>query len=337
MDTTVQSITVQSALIDKVKKLVPKSVSLVDELSIMLEISTDSVYRRLRGETQLTIQEVEKLCTTYNISFDALCSEAHNRVTFAYRSLENMEECELYLDSILTDLKKLKASGKGYIQYTAIDIPIFHNFLFPQMSSFKIYYWLKSVINEDAFMFTKYSHDKISPNIINIAQDIYKAYQFVPSTEVWNSSTISSLLKQILYVWESGMFDSKEEAVTLCEQIKEYLKILHRQAEWGTKLVNEDTKVIKDDYQLYASDIYVGNNCILVSVEDNKSVYLSNNTFSKIHTNDTKFYDNSEKWMNNIKKKSTLISGVGEKQRQQFFQKAFEKVDTLHRTIEKSF
>jgi len=37
----------------------------------------------------------------------------------------------------------------------------------------------------------------------------------------------------------------------------------------------------------------------------------------------------TELWLNNIIKKSTLISGVSEKQRYQFFKKAFNILDNL--------
>ena len=46
-------------MFQRVQESIPPHCSLVDELSELLKISNDSVYRRLRNETILSIDEVE--------------------------------------------------------------------------------------------------------------------------------------------------------------------------------------------------------------------------------------------------------------------------------------
>jgi hypothetical protein len=50
-------------------------------------------------------------------------------------------------------------------------------------------------------------------------------------------------------------------------------------------------------------------------------------------TND-KFVHEAEQWLKNLIKKSILISGVGEKQRNQFFRKLTQRLDKLKHEIE---
>ena len=60
----------QIQFLNRIKELIPDSNSFTDEIADVLDISSDSVYRRLRGETLLSINEIYDLCTHYNISFD---------------------------------------------------------------------------------------------------------------------------------------------------------------------------------------------------------------------------------------------------------------------------
>jgi hypothetical protein len=50
---------IQSAFFDRIRKTIPANVSLVDELAEILDVSRDSAYRRMRGETVLSLDEVK--------------------------------------------------------------------------------------------------------------------------------------------------------------------------------------------------------------------------------------------------------------------------------------
>jgi hypothetical protein len=51
-------------------------------------------------------------------------------------------------------------------------------------------------------------------------------------------------------------------------------------------------------------------------------------------TSNISYCNETEIWLNNLIKKSTLISGVAEKHRYQFFRKAFRGLDNLLEKIE---
>ena len=63
---------IQNLLFQRIKEKAPSNISLVDELANLLGMSNDIAYRRIRGEKQLSISEVQKLSTHYNISLDQL-------------------------------------------------------------------------------------------------------------------------------------------------------------------------------------------------------------------------------------------------------------------------
>lgn len=323
-------------LMNMVKEMIPSNVSFVDELTDLLGISNDSIYRRMRGETALTIDEVEKICIKYRFSFDSFINSKLATVTFNYNSLFDSEESfEAYLRSILNDLKLIKRAKNKNIIYAAKDIPLFHNFKFKEVAAFKIFYWMRSVIDVPSLQGKKYEPSLISDNILNIGSEIYEIYSQVPSVEIWSEGSLISLFKQIEYYWESGLFKDKKDAAILCEKVKEQLDLIQKQAETSTKIIsdNKSIKEFENNYTLYYSEIEIGNNCILVNVENNLSTYVTHNTFNKLITSNQSFCLETEQWLKNMMKKSTLISGVSEKYRNQFFEIAYKLLDEINYKI----
>ena len=63
---------VQVLLFQYIKDLLPPQLSVVDEIAGVLEISTDSAYRRIRSEKPIDLEEIQKLCGHFKISMDQL-------------------------------------------------------------------------------------------------------------------------------------------------------------------------------------------------------------------------------------------------------------------------
>lgn len=322
----------QQLFINRIKQSLPVSHSLVDELSDLLELSVDSAYRRIRGETAFTLDEIIKICNTYRISFDSFCSQESGMVNFNYGQLTDDQSYMIeYLQRILTDMKAIDHAKEKEIIYAAEDIPIFHLFKFPELASFKIFYWMKSVMNVPGLDGKKYNTSLLPEEIFNIGSQILELYKRNPSTEIWNDRTISSIIKQIDYYHEAGLFTKKNDGLQICDVLSSAIEDIQKMAEKTTKA---DIAGFEGNYTLYYSDNEIGNNYILVNLPDMKRVYLSHHTCNNMVTTDHVFCNDTEQWLKGIIKKSTLISGVSEKQRNRYFMKAQEQVALLkHRLV----
>jgi hypothetical protein len=319
----------QINFLNRIRDIIPNSVSLTDELAEILKISTDSVYRRLRGETLLTVNEVYQLCTHYRISFDLFTHQAKN-IAFHYNDLKTPAGFHTYLSTIYNDMKQIARADVKQIIYAAIDVPIFHHFKYPELSAFKMFYWMKAVVGLPSLDGKKYSVSHVSPEYAEIGKEIYKIYQNIPSVEIWTDETINSLIKQIEFYWDAGYFETQEDALTVCSQAGEEIETLNKQAEAGSKKVNRSDE---GSFKLYHSRIEIGNNCIFTKKGDIEAVYLSVHTFNKIVTGNPGFIDDSKAWLENLIKKSDLISGVSQVNRYQFFKRSLEKLDRLFNKI----
>lgn len=333
---TTSSNSLQFQLFEKIKKVIPAAGSFADEMAEILDISKDSAYRRFRGETALTIDEVYKLCHYYKISFDSLCLNNSDTVSFDYDSLAlNENGLKEYLLSIYETLRLINKAPVKQFTYLAVDIPIFHHFGFPQLAAFKIFYWLKLVMNASSFDGKKFVIQEIPEELTELGRKIYNEYMLIPSVEIWTESTVLSTIKQIEYCWEAGQFHKSADAISVCNQFIQQLELIQKQAEFNNKIISDDkTKSDSNNYKLYNCEIEVGNNCILVKTGDLKSVYMTHMTFNKLVTPHTQFCKDTEEWLQNLIKKSILISGSSEKQRYRFFSKALASVKKLIEKIE---
>lgn len=315
----------QEMFIKHLKQVVPSNVSLVDEIAELLNISNDSAYRRLRNETVLSLDETYKICKHYKISVDSVFSNMGDSVTCNYIKLtDSSDNFENYLSGLLHQLTRLKKAEDSKIIYAAEEIPIFHSFYSKQLAAFKLFYWQRSVLNIPEYQTKKFEWDLIPEKQLNLANDIYQAYLKIPSTEIWTTETVQTTIKQIEYYFESGAFKEKEDCITVLNELKKMMQAIHLHAENENK--NEQANAVVP-FNLYNSDLVIGTNCIYVTLNSSVFSYISFNTMNSLTTGNQQFCEEIEHWMKNLIKKSTLISSIAEKQRFQFFSKAYKAID----------
>jgi len=328
----IRSIPMQLQFLDKIKSLISPGINHAEELADLLEVSTDSIYRRFRGDTSLTLEDILRLSEHYKVDFD-FKSHSTNLVLFRYNYLFNQEGFEAYFKDLHKRIILLQNADVKEIIFLAIDVPMFHHFKHPALAAFKVFFWLKNVVNDHAFSNQKFKNGLISSGIIKMGKQIYDAYCKIPSTEIWTVNTANSLISQIDFSWSSGLFDSREIALQVCREALDEIKLIQKQSESGHKNISKRDNIPNYNYSLYLSDMEVSNNCIYVMHGDNKEVYLGFQTFNNVTTVDQSFCEGTTKWINNLITKSVLISGVGEKQRYIFFNNLIENIEKLKKKI----
>lgn len=311
----------QEVFIKHLKQVVPANVSLVDDIADLLKISNDSAYRRLRSETELSLDETYKICKHYRISVDSVFSNKGDSVTCNYIKLTDSEEnFDSYLTSLLNQLERLQKTEDSKIIYAAEEIPIFHSFHSKELASFKLFYWQRSVLNIPAYQTKKFDWNVISEKQLDLTKKIHDTYLKVPSTEIWTNETINTTIKQIEYYFESGAFKTKEDTICVLDELKKMAQAINQYAE-------DEKKTNNATFNLYNSDLVIGTNCIHVTNGSSELSYISFNTLNSLTTSNHQFCEEIEHWMKNLIKKSTLISSVAEKQRFQFFSKSYKAID----------
>ncbi len=320
----------QQRFLNEVKEKIPSHQSFVDELAHTLQISTDSAYRRIRGQTTLSFGEIKRLCNAFGISLDALFANSAETVSFNYRCLDNEQfSIEKYLMSIWDNLKTINRFSTKELIYSAKDIPIFHLFLIPEIAAYKIYFWSRNILRFPEYRDQNYRQDIIKPSIMELAGNIYNEYSFTPSTEIWSRETVNVTLKQIEFGWQSGLITSREEVLLLYAKMKELLDFLNKCADKGEKFGAGNNSQSRGAFNMYHNEVTIADNTIFFIMENTKVVHINHSVLNILTTTNPGFCEKTHEMIDHIISNSTPISKVNEKGRNIFFREMHRKVDEL--------
>ena len=324
-----QTIELQTAFFKHLKGKLSNHLSLVDEVAELLHISTDSAYRRIRGDKTLAFDEIQVLADHYRVSLDQFLRLRTDAFLFS-GNLIDREKFEMgrYLEGIAGQLIYFANAEKKHIYYLNKDIPIFHHFMFPELAAFKCYFWSRYNLNYAHFNKGQFLISDFVDLFNKTGKKISELYLEIPSTEVWNLDCINTTIRQIDYYRESKIFSSDQDIVTVFECLEKLVDHIEQQVEYGAKFpFGKPDLFQRVKYTVFVNEFVLGDNTLLIEVDNQRMVSLNHNVINYAITTDEKFVNYSWQTMNTLLKKSTLISETGEKDRQLFF-------DTLRQRIQ---
>ncbi|MEI6435416.1 MAG: hypothetical protein WCP32_11270 [Bacteroidota bacterium] len=327
---------IQETLFQSIKSRLSPNISFVHDLSELLGISYDSAYRRIRGEKELSLDELKTICFHYSVSVDALFNFKSNHVIFNSLAIgEDGLDIEKWLQSLLMAMKKIYAAKEREIIYAAKDIPVFYYFEFPEIAAFKIYFWNKALIPASGYENKMLSLDA-PESLYETGRQLLLQYLKIPTIEIWSEETISSVLRQIEYCFLSGFFVRVDDVFRLCDVLDAWLNHVQSQAEYGFQyMLGNKPEGIENNYKLFHNEVLVTDNTILVKTDGQKTSYNTYNVINQLITTNPVFCNQVENSLRNLMQKSTMISGTSAKERYRFFNILHEKVKTLRYRIER--
>lgn len=319
----------QSILFNRVRSLLPSNVSIAEYLADLLEISKDSVYRRLKGEKQLSFNELAKVATVFNISLDELFNLGEGNVIF-HGQFVNSEDFRLesYLASMMENVEFITRYDNKELFYICKDIPIFYYLMFPEIAAFKFFVWTKTQMQFEEMKHKKFSFGLLTPALKELCIKITESYTRIPGTEILNADNILNDLRQIEYYRDTDMFENRADIAVLYQKLTEMVGHMELQAGSGLKcLPGKDPDPAAGTIKLYVNDFFVGDNTIIAVINNTRIVYLNHTAINFISTSSKEFADYNFEFIQNIIKKSAMISVVGERDRKKFFNLIHDRID----------
>lgn len=322
----------QKELFNSIKNALPSHISLVDTLADLLNISYDSVYRRIRGEKPITLNELKILCEHFHLSLDQVLKFKNDTVLFNAPHINDTNpDFTEYLNGVLKQMKYFNSFNKRKLLYQCKDAPLFYFYLFPEISAFKTFCWKKTLLDDPEYKNKIFSIGEFPfDDCYRIGQEIIKEYCILPSVELWNFETLNSTINQIEYYRDAGLFKSTEDFSNVIASFNKLLDHLEEQAKIGFKFMPGATDVsYKESFNFYINEVLLGNNSIIAELDDQQISIITYNALNYLLTRDNRFGNKLHQGFNTLTSRSTLISGIGEKERNRFFRVQREKVAQL--------
>lgn len=329
----------QKKLLDLILGKYPKRSLAVGALRKLLGVSTDSVYRRLRGETLLSPDEISLLAQTYQISIDLLIHQKEDKLLFSFNAFEQeIVDFDTYMDQLLFTAEQVRKLQKVEIYYTVQELSIFLLPLFPHLFSFRLYVYGLTYWKFDYLQDTHFQPDLVPDSVFQKALKVNAIYNAVTSHELWDLSLIDNTLNQIEYLATTDRFKNLEQVKALCEELMQVMDYLRTMATSGNKFaLNDGPGKAQAGFDLYYNEFASTNDSLLVSSPDQKLLFTSFGSPDFLSTNNQFFCNHLESWFKTIISRSTSISTHSERKRDWFFRHLEKKIRSTREKIEVSY
>ena len=321
-------IQIQQQLFQAIKRKLQAEESVAEEIARVLGISTDSAYRRMRGEKTITFEELYTIATHYRISIDQLMNIDTGAILFQGQYIDKKNfRFEEYMKSVLQNLIYMNSFNEKEFYWSCKDMPIFHHYVFREIAAFKWFFWSKTYFNFPEFEKRKFRFSDYPDELFAIDQQVLSLYNQLPSIEIWNMESMSIILRQIEFYRDCQVFESDMDAYLLYEVVEKLWDHLEKQAALGYKFnYGDPEEKPSGKFRMYFNEVLLGDNNTLVVLDGVKVSYIAHSTINFMITRDSVFNENMYNHLQNQMKRSTLISAVSEKERAKFFRIIRERI-----------
>jgi hypothetical protein len=318
----------QQQLFLLIKGRISPEASLADEIAALLNISTDSAYRRMRVEKQITFEELYTLCTHYRISLDQLMEIQTGSFQFLGNILDSKTfRFDAYLTGVMHNVAYINSFKEKQFYYLCKDSPIFHHFYFREFAAFKYYFWMSTLIFFPEFRNKQVDYEEYPDELFTIGQKILHMYEEMDSVEIWNVENLNTTMRQIEFYRDGKMFKSDNDILKLYESLEKYMDHLEKQAELGYKFkYNDPDRKPMGKFHMYFNEVVLGDNHMLAVTDGSKIAFIPHSAINIIMTRDVTYCDKFHQYLLNLMRRSTLISEVSEKERSRFFRIIKERI-----------
>ena len=320
---------VQVLLFQHIKTLLPPQLSVVDEIAGVLEISTDSAYRRIRGDKPISFKEMQKLCVHYKVSVDQFLNLQSDTFIFSGKLNTDIDfNFEKWLEEVLKQYTIINSFKKKHIYYFVRDMPFYVFLTIPELAAFKYFVWMRNFLSLSYEEGEKFAFDYSGfEEHYAMGLKIITVYNSIPTTEIWNTESMNITLQQIEFYYEAGMLVSKEQAIILFDKLEQLVNHIEKEAELGRKFkIGGQPDSESSSYRMFNVEGIVGDNSALAELDDMKVTFLNHSSMHFIGTRDESFNNAIFSHFNKLMRRSTLISTSDHRDRIRFFNRLRDEI-----------
>ncbi|OIQ21320.1 MAG: hypothetical protein BM557_03450 [Flavobacterium sp. MedPE-SWcel] len=303
----------QEKLLKAIRQQLSKTSSVIDEVATILNISYDAAHRRVSLKSKFSIEETITLCKHFALSMDMLFTDNTKVIVEKTSDISTLADMGTYFKESVAKLEHFKDNPKAKMYYSAKDIPLFHTIGGTLLSKFKLYVWLNLLAGteqEDTF-----ENFTIDHSLLEDSMKLKSIYENIEVHEVWNDTTINSILQQIYYYFQAGLL-SFTNVQLLRDDLKDILNKIEK------KCSSPNSR-----YHLYYNELLMLNNNVLLTSPEKKSLFVPYTMLGYFITNDIATCNNAQDFFRHQEKNSKPLNQSGTRDRKLFFNKAHQKID----------
>jgi len=329
----------QSTLQDRLFELVLSHYSrrsdAVDKLCELLNLAKDPIYRRLRGDTFLSPNEIALLAQHFRISLDALLMQENDSVVFDFNAFSRkINSFSDYMSYMNADFEEIHRMPNAHLYYASAELPVFTYSLFPELIAFKLYLWGRTTWNLEWLRERRFSFDLITQPVIRESQAMLQHYLRLPSTELWTAQIMDNTLAQVEYHVYAGGFSDSKDALIIIDRLQDWTTHMKAVTIAGRKFnVGEKPEMGHGQFHLFYNEMVYANIAALITSDLGRMVYTAYCTPNFLKSTNTRICDYTQNWFESITGKSTVLTLAADKYRDWFFREISQKIERCRKRV----
>lgn len=319
----------RSTITTKILSNIPPRVKPIDYLMETLDISRESVYRRIRGDISFTLEEIAKLSVDLGFSVDELIiADMHSRVFFDLHVTNEQDPSEIFLTMfqqyffcVFNTLQVKNIESTMILNHIPSEFVIFFDHLF----KFSYYRWMHQ--NQEASLKYFYADVALPDKLLRFKQSAIENMKKIQmNTIIFDPNIFYNLNQEILYYHKRRLIN-EEEFSQLKDDLFKLIDLSENVAQTGY------CKVIDTRYNLYLSSLNIESSSRYVRCDERSRSQFFVSSLEPLSVTNPTLCAIHKKWLDSMRKYATLITQSNEILQVRYFNKQRSLINENSETL----
>jgi len=319
----------RNTIATKILSTIPPRVKPIDYLMEALDISRESVYRRIRGDISFTLEEIVKLSIDLGFSIDELIlNNMQSRVFFDLNSNGIQDASEIFVNTFqqyFQSMIDLPSTGKKTESITALNHPPFGFIVFfEHLFKFSYFRWMHQ--HQESSLNYFYSDVTLPEKLIYQQHITIENMKKVRNeTVIFDPNIFLNLIREIQYYYRRKLINENDFSL-IKNDLSGMVDMMEQISQTG--FYSSEIRC-----NLYLSSLNIESNSKYIKSDDQVKSFFFTNLMEPITIINPYLCASHKKWLDSIRKYATLITQSNEILQIRYFNKQRAFINDIEDTM----
>lgn len=307
---------------------------LVASLVDTLQVGRDAIYRRLRGDTALTANELVLLSRHYRVPIDEGRNLEDIPVLHYHSGANQIESDESYFRQLRSHTQGIVSLPNPRVDYATPELPIFYEFGTPVLRAFKVFVYGTTTWRLKKWDDVPFSPALISPQTTKLIEGVLDDAGRIPGRELWSINILDVTLRQVAYMAQIGRFANTADLSAIFEELHLIIDHLEEMVRTGKRYpIGGEPTDESPDFSVYHNELSNTNNAILVRSDISRLLFSTLVNPNYVTSTDPRVLHDVQQWFDRLVENSNTLNNQTGKYTNQYFGRLRQQVDAARERV----
>ncbi|WP_116106447.1 hypothetical protein [Lewinella sp. IMCC34191] len=290
----------QQIFFDRLSQRFPSRSELVQKVAGVLHVGKDAVYRRLRGDTALTADEMMLLAETYQLKVGMEREKDVPSLRYPDDRYPIRNEFDHFLQ-LHRRWEVLQQLPGASFDFASPELPMYYELSLPMLRSFKIFMFGLTTWNLEKWKGLRFSPSLIDDELHLIVEETIRQHYSVAARELWSVGVLDVTLRQLNYMAQIGKFERSEHVEQIFEELFLIVDHLEQMVRTGKRFpIGQQPTESSSDFRVYHNELSNTSNVVLVKSDIRPFLFTTLVTPNYVATSNAELCREVQQWFDNL-------------------------------------